>query len=256
MNNKHYSILWKVSSKELKNIVASPINFTEVLKPFNLENKGNNSDILKRRIKEENIDISHFTYRGRKNPNKKSLESVLTENCNYSRTCLKARIIKGNLLPYICQICGSTPIWNNRKLVLILGHINGVSTDNRLVNLRFVCPNCNSQLDTHCGKHKNKARYTRPERYCTNCKKKILPTSKLCKKCLGLSRKGKNLKFKIVDKEKLEELISLYPYVKIASMFGVSNTTITKRARSLGIILPNRLGYWGFKVKKESQNKF
>ena len=42
----------------------------------------------------------------------------------------------------------------NKKISLILDHINGVHNDNRITNLRFVCPNCNATLDTHCGKNK------------------------------------------------------------------------------------------------------
>jgi hypothetical protein len=41
-------------------------------------------------------------------------------------------------------------------LSLILDHINGVNNDNRIENIRIVCPNCNATLDTHCGKNKSK----------------------------------------------------------------------------------------------------
>ena len=38
-------------------------------------------------------------------------------------------------------------------MALILDHINGVATDNRLENLQIVCPNCAATLDTHCGRN-------------------------------------------------------------------------------------------------------
>jgi 5-methylcytosine-specific restriction endonuclease McrA len=70
---------------------------------------------------------------------------------NYSH--LKKRIIKENLLPYICQICKLPDSWREKKLSLVLDHINGVKKDNRLSNLRFVCPNCDSQLPTFKSKN-------------------------------------------------------------------------------------------------------
>jgi hypothetical protein len=35
--------------------------------------------------------------------------------------------------------------WNGRPLSLILDHKNGVNSDNSPENLRFLCPNCDSQ---------------------------------------------------------------------------------------------------------------
>ncbi len=48
--------------------------------------------------------------------------------------------------------------WNGKKLNLILDHINGVHGDNRPKNLRFLCPNCNSQESTHGGGNKGRVR--------------------------------------------------------------------------------------------------
>lgn len=49
--------------------------------------------------------------------------------------------------------CGQGEEWMGKKMSLILDHINGVHDDNRIQNLRIVCPNCNATLDTHCGKN-------------------------------------------------------------------------------------------------------
>ena len=51
-------------------------------------------------------------------------------------------------------------------MALILDHVNGVGDDNRLENLRIVCPNCAATFDTHCGR--NKPRPPR-ERACKRC---------------------------------------------------------------------------------------
>lgn len=45
--------------------------------------------------------------------------------------------------------------WNGIKLVFILDHIDGHANNNQRNNLRLVCPNCDSQLDTYKSKNKN-----------------------------------------------------------------------------------------------------
>ena len=59
---------------------------------------------------------------------------------------------------YGCQFQTQPLIWNGQPLSLILDHINGVNTDNRPENLRYVCPNCNSNLPTHGGGNKNRVK--------------------------------------------------------------------------------------------------
>ena len=84
------------------------------------------------------------------------IESVLVENCKYSRRSLKARLVELGLLEYKCACCGTGPEWCGKPMPLILDHINGKNDDNRLENLRFVCSNCDSQLPTY--KSKNRKR--------------------------------------------------------------------------------------------------
>lgn len=70
-----------------------------------------------------------------------------------NRSKLKERILDNDLLPYLCFACGNQGKWQGKKLVLVLDHINGVKLDHRLENLRFVCPNCDSQLPTFKSKN-------------------------------------------------------------------------------------------------------
>lgn len=67
----------------------------------------------------------------------------------------------------VCSICGNPDEWNGKKLVFILDHIDGDASNNLRENLRLVCPNCDSQLDTYKSKNKNSAR---KERYLKNYK--------------------------------------------------------------------------------------
>jgi len=89
------------------------------------------------------------------------LSSVLIERSKYRRISLKKRLVEEGYFEYKCSICGISK-WNNIPIILQLDHINGINDDNRIENLRLVCPNCHSQTDTYCGKStkikKNKER--------------------------------------------------------------------------------------------------
>jgi 5-methylcytosine-specific restriction endonuclease McrA len=86
---------------------------------------------------------------------RRSNEDVFVENSTYARHRLKDRIIKEEMIPYVCDDCGLTDEWNDKKITLQLDHINGVNDDNRIENLRFLCPNCHSQTHSYAAKNRN-----------------------------------------------------------------------------------------------------
>ena len=58
----------------------------------------------------------------------------------------------------VCAICGGGQIHNGKPLVFVLDHIDGDASNNKRENLRMICPNCDSQLDTFKSKNKNSKR--------------------------------------------------------------------------------------------------
>lgn len=90
---------------------------------------------------------------------------IFVKNSTYPRHSLKERIKRKELIEYRCSVCGIDAMWNNKPMPLILDHINGVNNDNRLKNLRFVCSNCDTQLETY--KSKNRKRKCSQEVYGT-----------------------------------------------------------------------------------------
>lgn len=99
---------------------------------------------LNKYFKENNIDTSSLI---KKTNIKYTRDTVFCEKGTISQHCLVDWYKKENI-PYKCSICGQEPIWNGKPLIMILDHINGIHIDDRLENLRWVCPNCNYQLDT------------------------------------------------------------------------------------------------------------
>lgn len=77
------------------------------------------------------------------------MDKILIENSSYNRSSLKERLYKEGLKERKCEFCGQDENWNGKHMSLILDHINGIYNDNRLENLRIVCPNCNATLETH-----------------------------------------------------------------------------------------------------------
>ena len=86
----------------------------------------------------------------------KPLDEYLVETCQGSRFHIKRKLIESGALRNECYECRSPPVWRGKKLVMVLDHINGIHDDYRRENLRLLCPNCNSQMDTFAGRNRKK----------------------------------------------------------------------------------------------------
>jgi HNH endonuclease len=115
---------------------------------------GGNHATLKKYLALWGISTDHFDWGGARPPKREALplEEVLVEGSNYQRKRLKRRLVEEGLKELRCEMCGQDEMWRGLRMGLILDHVNGVWNDNRLENLRFLCPNCNATLDTHCGR--------------------------------------------------------------------------------------------------------
>jgi hypothetical protein len=72
-----------------------------------------------------------------------------------SRGQLKRLLIRSGLKTGKCERCGLGE-WRGRPLSIALHHVNGRPRDNRLENLRLLCPNCHSQTENYGGRNRQR----------------------------------------------------------------------------------------------------
>ena len=82
-----------------------------------------------------------------------SLKEILIKESSYQSYKLKNRLFKDKIKLPRCELCGWAKSTTNGRLPLELDHINGNRRDNRLENLRILCPNCHSLQSTHRGRN-------------------------------------------------------------------------------------------------------
>jgi hypothetical protein len=205
---------------EITNIIKTSKTIREVLLKLNKIDSSKNYQWFNEYVKENNINISHFLNKSdyvkfmhKENKLKKLDNSfIFNEHTKVARSVVKNRIISENLIPYECNFCKNKGEWRNIKISLILDHINGIPYDNRLENLRFLCPNCNSTLETHCRGHKG---LVKPE--------KIKAVRQLT-----IDSRINLRKVNRPDKLTLENDIESLGYVGAGKKYGVSDNAIRK----------------------------
>lgn len=150
---------YRYTDEELILAVQKSKSIANVCRELNIRAVGGNYKTIKNKIKNLNIDTSHFTGQGwniglkHKFHKPILLEELLVENSNYKNTnSLKKRLLNSHIKEYKCECCGNVA-WLGKPIPLELHHINGVNTDNRIENIQLLCPNCHASTDTYRGKN-------------------------------------------------------------------------------------------------------
>jgi hypothetical protein len=268
--SKKNSVINVISKEELLNVFNKSCSFKDILLNLGLDDcSGGNYRTLKKRLENEHVDLSGLDERRRETIKQKrqglkySFEEIFCKNSK-CKSKIKNIIFNKSLMENRCCMCKTEPVWNGKQLTLQLDHINGDTCDNRIENLRLLCPNCHSQTETYCGKSRKSKIVA--DRINIDVLKDILTKNNIedVLKIMKISRKQlkrimlknnieyvkkngfyeQQKKFEI-SREELQKLINKEPFEKIGRMFGVCGNSIKKRCKKLDIEMPSgRRGFW------------
>lgn len=234
-----------LSDEDFAIIVSRSTCYADIVRSLGLRVQGSNYGTIKRRIARQGLSILHFDLSFSRSREKAAskiavpLDQVLVVGSKYSSNDLKKRLLKENLLSYKCEACGNEGTWQGRPLTLQLDHKNGNHEDNRLENLRILCPNCHTQTGTHSGK---RLAGTGKKYACIQCGK---PCSKQAKTCRNCDSKNRTLQTHFVwpNNEALSKMLYEKIPKDVAAQIGCSYTRLRKHCQKNGIKMPG-CGYW------------
>jgi hypothetical protein len=255
----------KFTKEEIELIVKANTKWIDIMKSLQYTSCNHVIQVQKKLDKLE-IDYSHVdtTYDLPRLASKSLSEILVTDSIYMDMTTLKTRLKRELGWAHICFTCKNTT-WNDQPIPIQIDHINGVHTDNRIENLRFLCPNCHAQTDTYAGKNTRVCREKKkllesnaleqsptdpivtdsngnipttpkptasnpPKYVCCDCNKAVRKSATRCLDCYAKHK----VTTRMVERPSLEQLekdVEEMPMVKVGEKYGVTDNCIRKWIR-------------------------
>lgn len=253
------SQLYNYTPNQLQELLDSSSSYKEVLRKLNMCDHGANYDTLKKIIDEYKLDLTIIT-KNRSELNKellynlhgshrKTLEEIFVENSTYTHgNNIKKKLFEYGLKQYVCEYCGLSE-WLGEPIPLQVHHENGIHNDNRLENIKLICPNCHALTDTFAGKNIDRSKQKKKEKKKRVAKKgisedgkrlydgygnyKVLcPVCKIhfmnkeatqCRECYKKEQRKPK-----ITKEELFNILKTNSYTSAGSILGVDKDTVSR----------------------------
>ena len=150
----------RITAEQLADAVAKSSSIRQVLMHLGRKEAGGNYETIRRWIKRDGLDTSHFTgqawNRGKQMAYGRPISDYLEAGVPISSHRLKQRLLREKIFEHRCNGCGLSQ-WRDQPVPLELEHIDGDHSNNALSNLELLCPNCHAQTATYRGLNKGRA---------------------------------------------------------------------------------------------------
>ncbi|MGW0608227.1 HNH endonuclease signature motif containing protein [Streptomyces sp. NPDC002640] len=165
IDTSHFDREVKWSRDVLQEAVSASRTMAEVLLRLGLDRVGGNHTYISRRLRLYGIDTSHLdrsSHRPARVPGQRHPDwPLVLQEPQVARRIDSGKLrkaMKAAGTPEHCAACGNPGAWEGEPLKLEVDHVNGDWRDNRLRNLRFLCPNCHATTDTYRGRARGRGR--------------------------------------------------------------------------------------------------
>jgi hypothetical protein len=224
----------RYTEEEARTAIAAARSYSDALRRLGLRPAGGNHATLKKYTARWGISADHFDFGVCPHVREPiPLTQVLIEGSTYDRRHLKRRLFAEGIKQRRCEACGQGETWRGERMALVLDHVNGVWNDNRLQNLRILCPNCNATLDTHCGRKNKRERAERPCAYCGSTFWPRHRKQRFCSRQCGVRHNAPGMR--LVDRPPYVQLLAELAssnFLAVGRKYGVSDNAIRKWLRA------------------------
>lgn len=222
---------YNFSREEIVDAALASKSRTEMMRILKIRQGGGGYQALDKWCRKYQVSPPDGSFIGHKNITKYSFVAMPNDDWFVNGTFRNGQNSKVRLLRMgvedKCVECDGGPVWNGKPITLQIDHVNGDRWDNRIENLRIMCPNCHSQTETYANTGKRSARS-----YC-ECGKEISRASVSCHSCESESRVGATT----VEYPEIEELLAMIrssSYVQVGRLLGCSDNAVRKHIKRNG----------------------